>query len=134
VEEELRMAEARSWDFDCESTVYEWGSMVWMSEGESSEEEMLGFLLFTERKRGFLKVLNERVRQMALFYGGKTKRWGCLRGERTGNPCWCLWVLHKTRIITDLFLLPIVKVFIKVSCEREYSGLVDPYGPYLRQG
>lgn len=48
MEEELRMAEARSWDFDCESTVYEWGSMVWMSEGESSEEEMLGFLLFTE--------------------------------------------------------------------------------------
>ena len=51
MEEELRMAEARSWDFDCESTVYEWGSMVWMSEGESSEEEMLGFLLFTERER-----------------------------------------------------------------------------------
>lgn len=51
MEEELRMAEARSWDFDCESKVYEWGSMVWMSEGESSEEEMLGFLLFTERER-----------------------------------------------------------------------------------
>ena len=51
-----------------------------------------------------------------------------------GTPRSACGALHKTRIITDLFMLPIVKVFIKVSCEREYSGLVDPYGPYLRQG
>ena len=60
-EVEERMEEARSWDFDWESTVQEWGSMVGVSEGERiSREQMVKARVFAfysererERERGF---------------------------------------------------------------------------------